>query len=88
MSDHWMRTVYAVHNEAVRAREVFGDYTSACEALGVLTEEFDELKEAIRSNDLDAIAKEATQVAAVAARLAAECRKPSEDFRLRSTGRA
>lgn len=77
-----------VEKEALRGRAKFGKYKSAVEALGVLTEEYDELKEAIRANDLEAIAKEATQVAAVAARLAEEARNPTEAFRVRSTGRA
>lgn len=58
-----------IQKEAQRAQERYGDFTSTHEALGVLTEEMDELKEAIRLNALASVSLEAMQVAAVAARL-------------------
>lgn len=57
--------------EARRADTRYGPFTSTHEALGVLTEEVDELRDAIRANDLEAVAREALQVAAVAIRLRA-----------------
>ncbi len=64
------RILAAVKEEALRAMYRYGGFTSSHEALGVLVEEMAELMEAVRKNDLEAIAKEATQVSAVAARLA------------------
>lgn len=48
------------------ATERYGPFASTHEALGVASEEWDELREAIRSNDLDAIRSEALDLAAVA----------------------
>jgi NTP pyrophosphatase (non-canonical NTP hydrolase) len=61
--------------EIERAELRYGPFTSTHEALGVLVEELDELRGAIRSNVLASVAREAMQVAAVALRLAAECRR-------------
>lgn len=68
-----METIEAIRIEMDRAQVRYGDYTSTHEALGVLTEEVAELVEAIRSNALGAVQREAVQVAAVAARLAQAC---------------
>ena len=57
-------------DEAESAQERYGPFASTHEGLGVLTEEYQELIEAIRSNDLKAVEREAIQVAAVAARIA------------------
>lgn len=62
-----------IRAEADRAKARYGDFTSTHEALGVLVEEMDELREAVRSNVLIAIEREAIQVAAVALRLAECC---------------
>jgi NTP pyrophosphatase (non-canonical NTP hydrolase) len=59
--------------EAQRADARYGVFRSTHEGLGVLVEEFDELRAAIRSNDLDAVQYEALQVAAVALRLVEAC---------------
>jgi NTP pyrophosphatase (non-canonical NTP hydrolase) len=56
--------------ERAGARDTYGPFTSTHEALGVLCEEWDELREAIHRNALAAIYREAVQVAAVALRLA------------------
>lgn len=55
--------------EAVRAYDLHGEFKSVHEGLGVLTEEYYELIEAIHANHLDDIEAEATQVAAMAIRL-------------------
>lgn len=64
-----------VCSEVNHAQERYGDFASTHEALGVLTEEYYELVEAIRGNRLDRIQREAVQVAAVALRLAEACDK-------------
>lgn len=61
----------AAYRESVRARELHGEFHSVHEGLGVMTEEYYELMEAIHQNDPAAIAAEATQVAAMAIRLVA-----------------
>jgi NTP pyrophosphatase (non-canonical NTP hydrolase) len=66
-----------VRAEMIRASERYGGMASTHEALGVLLEEFDELREAIRSNDMDAVAHEALQVAAVALRIVNATEVPS-----------
>ena len=69
-------TVQAITIEADAAQGKYGDFTSTQEALGVLIEEMDELRHAIWSNKLYSVAREATQVAAVAARLAEIAGRP------------
>lgn len=58
--------------EANRATELFAPFNSAHEGFAVLNEEFDELKAHVWTNqkrrDLDAMRKEAIQVAAMAIR--------------------
>jgi hypothetical protein len=61
--------------EASRAHDRYGEFTSTHEALGVLLEEFDELKGAIQSNALGQTAFEAMQVSAVAFRLYVICQR-------------
>jgi NTP pyrophosphatase (non-canonical NTP hydrolase) len=78
-------TIYQVEAEAVAAGEQYGDFTSSHEAYGVLAEEVAELLDAIRSNSMDAIAREARQVAAVALRTA-HCAERSLAFMKRSAG--
>lgn len=72
----------SVIDEATRSWDKFGPYTSSHEAYGVIAEEVAELLDAIRGNDMDAIRKEAIQVAAVAYKLACDVDDP--DFRGRS----
>jgi hypothetical protein len=74
----------AIHAEASHARSIYGPPASTQEALGVLLEEFDELKDAIRTNDIDSIYLEAVQVASVAYRLAWECMNGGDRFLERS----
>lgn len=59
--------------EADAAHARYGAYTSSHEALGVITEEYHELVEAIRGNRMERICREALQVAAAALRLAEAC---------------
>lgn len=62
----------AIYAEAGRSRRRYGPFSSAHEAYGVLAEEMSELLSAIHANKWGSIQIEATQVAAVAARLAWE----------------
>ena len=76
--------------EAQRAKAHYGLFASTHEAYGVLAEEVAELLDAIRANDIPQIEKEAIQVAAVASRLAHQCRSnpdPKDVFHSRSTGK-
>ena len=68
-----MSVLELIQLQADRAAVRYGDFTSTHEGLGVLTEEVAELVEAIRSNALGAVQREAIQVAAVALRLATAC---------------
>ena len=68
-----MNLLPEVRAEADRAAERYGNFTSTHEGLGVLTEEYHELVEAVRSNRMDRIRCEAMQIAAVALRLAESC---------------
>ncbi len=52
------------------AQASYGDFASTHEALGVASEEWDELRDAIRSNDMDAVLHECLDLAAVLIRLA------------------
>ena len=81
------RMIARVRDEALRAGERYGEPRSTHESLGVLLEEFDELKSAIHANAMASISMEAIQVAAVALRLAVECERAilgETDFRRRS----
>jgi hypothetical protein len=64
-----------VQAEAESAHVLYSGFNSTHEALGVLVEEFDELRAAIHANDLAAISKESCQVAAVALRLHDVCER-------------
>lgn len=61
-------------SEMVRGRDKFGKYNSRHEGLGVIVEEFEEFKDAIRSNDNELTSNEAKQLAAVAMRFYLEFR--------------
>ena len=73
-----------VFTEIDKAEDRFGPFRSSHEALGVLLEEFDELKEAIQRNDRMDVQAEAIQVAAVAMRLADRCMADAPSFLERS----
>lgn len=57
-----------VYKELDRATKKFGPFASAHEGYAIMLEELDELWEAIKQNDDEEIAKEATQVAAMSLR--------------------
>jgi NTP pyrophosphatase (non-canonical NTP hydrolase) len=71
-----------MRQEVAYADSRYGPFKSTHEGLGVLVEEIAELTDAIRSNNLDSVASEALQVAAVAFRLAQAM--DNEDTRSRS----
>jgi len=71
--------INAVAQEANLARLKFGDFTSTHEAMGVLSEEWDELRAAIHANSIQATSREAKQVAAVAFRLFSMCERALAD---------
>ncbi len=73
-----------IAREVQEAEDCYGPPASAHESLGVLLEEFQELTEAVRGHSLAAVAAEAVQVAAVAARLAGACLNASGAFKERS----
>lgn len=69
-----------VMREIARAQELgFGPFHSAHEGYAILLEEVDELKAHVWTNqkkrDVEAMYKEAVQVAAMATKFAAQCRK-------------
>lgn len=83
--------ISAVVDEMVRADARYGDYASTHEALGVLAEEWDELRAEVRANNLVAVAQEAVQLASCALRLAKVCQEAARsaivtEFGARSTG--
>lgn len=67
-----------------RAQQRYGDFASTHEGVGVAIEEWDELREAVRSNDLDRIESECLDLAAVLVRLADTVRT-SQPMRSRSS---
>lgn len=79
--------IYDIEAEAERANARYGPYASTHEAYGVLAEEMVELLDAIHSNSMAAVEIEATQIAAVALRLARACRNEAKQhgpFTMRS----
>lgn len=70
--------------EAMSADDRYGGFHSTHEGLGVLAEEIDELCEAIRSNKLKHVYREAVQVSAVALRIADACKRGLAEFKVRS----
>lgn len=70
-------TTESMMAEAQAAQNKYGDFTSTHEALGVLLEEVEELRDAIRRNTREDAELEAMQVAAVAYRLYWHLASPS-----------
>lgn len=56
------------------AEKRYGQFASTHEALGVASEEWDELRDAIRANDLEHVERECLDLAAVLIRLATTLR--------------
>lgn len=70
--------MYEIESRMSAAEDRYGPFASTHEALGVAVEEWDELRAAIRSNDLSAVADECVDLAAVLVRLARACRVGGE----------
>jgi len=74
--------------EVETAEARYGGFNSTHEALGVIIEEFDELRAAIHANALASISHESCQVAAVALRLHDICERAmagtADGFKARS----
>lgn len=62
--------IYEVEQRIEVAQTRYGDFASTHEALGVASEEWDELRDAIRSNALASVEAECLDLAAVLIRLA------------------
>lgn len=65
------------------AESRYGGFASTHEGLGVALEEWQELCDAVRANDMDGVASECIDLAAVLIRLAVGCRE-NEALRQRS----
>lgn len=63
-----------IERRILAAEQRYGDFASTHEALGVASEEWDELREAIRSNDLGDVQNECIDLIAVLIRLALSLR--------------
>jgi NTP pyrophosphatase (non-canonical NTP hydrolase) len=63
-------TLCDLDERIIAADKRYGPFASTHEALGVALEEWDELREAVRANNLDAVRAEALDLAAVLIRLA------------------
>lgn len=70
MDDPKFEVACVVRGRMIRADERYGPFASSHEALGVASEEWDEFRAAIQSNDLDSAANEALDLAAVLLRFA------------------
>lgn len=62
--------IYEIEDRIETATKRYGEFASTHEALGVALEEWDELREAIRSNRLASVERECIDLAAVLIRLA------------------
>jgi NTP pyrophosphatase (non-canonical NTP hydrolase) len=76
-------TMSGIYSRIESAEQRYGDFTSTHEALGVALEEWDELREAVRTNDLARVESECLDLAAVLIRLADTVRS-SQPMRARS----
>ena len=62
-------TFQTIMQQMARADRVFGEFASTHEALGVALEEWDEFREAIRTNDKDEVQNECIDLVCVLLRL-------------------
>jgi NTP pyrophosphatase (non-canonical NTP hydrolase) len=76
--------LYAIDERMVKAAGRYGEFASTHEAMGVALEEWHELIDAIRANDLPMVEHECMDLAAVCLRLATSLRN-SNYTRNRST---
>jgi len=79
-----MKTPEALQRRIEYAEARFGPFASTHEALGVLDEEFTELRESVHLNDLVACRHEALDIAAAAIRLADALLDPDSPMSKRS----
>lgn len=70
--------IQGIEERIERAAARYGNFASTHEALGVACEEWDELREAIRSNSLGSVYIECLDLAAVLVRLARVLCSPRE----------
>lgn len=75
--------IYEIEQRIDSAAKRYGDFASTHEALGVACEEWDELRDAVRSNDLPSVIHECIDLAAVLVRLA-RCLRNSQHTQQRS----
>ena len=69
-----MKTVFQQIEASIDRSELrYGQLASTHEALGVAIEEWDELRDAVRANDLQQVKAECIDLAAVLVRLAMSC---------------
>lgn len=73
-----MDILSGIESRIAAAQERYGEFASTHEALGVAMEEWDELREAIRSNKLGSVEWECLDLAAVLIRLARNMRDSSK----------
>ncbi len=76
-------TMSSIYSRIDSAEQRYGDFTSTHEAMGVALEEWDELREAVRTNDLARVESECLDLAAVLIRMADTVRT-SQPMRSRS----
>jgi NTP pyrophosphatase (non-canonical NTP hydrolase) len=65
-----------MRSRAWHAEDKYGPIASTQEAMGVALEEWDEFRDAIRANDIDAAQSEALDLAAVLLRFASQTEWP------------
>ena len=75
--------IYEMEERIAKASAKYGPFASTHEALGVASEEWDELRDAIRSNKLGSVEWECLDLAAVLIRLA-RCVRNETATKLRS----
>lgn len=76
---------FEIEARITAAEERYGSFASTHEALGVASEEWDELRDAIRSNRLASVTEECLDLAAVLIRLARSLRNNDSRIKSRST---
>ena len=79
-----MNVTEALADRIRKADDKYGAPYSSHESLGVITEEYHELVEAVRCNASSSIAEEALDIAAACIRLAEACAGPFLVFQQRS----
>jgi NTP pyrophosphatase (non-canonical NTP hydrolase) len=77
-----MNALEELEDRVGQSRARYGAYTSSHEALGVISEEYQELMQAVRGNYASSIYEEALDLAACALKLAQDCE--DEAFKARS----